>query len=97
MLLQDFAEAEHAHEQFLHALVTQSFLGHQSLVVLFGEVFSHTTALCRLVRGAKERGIDWDQVKVRGMGVRDEPRQLHKWVILGVAFSSNDNWLCSYT
>jgi hypothetical protein len=64
--LQDFAEAEHAHERFLHALVTQSFLSHQLLGRQFGEVFEQSSKLCRLVRGARERGIDWEQVKVRG-------------------------------
>ncbi|KAF8058112.1 GCP4 [Scenedesmus sp. PABB004] len=60
---QDFAEAEHAHERFLHALLTQSFLSHTSLVRQLGEVFGQTSALCRLVRGARERGIDWEQAR----------------------------------
>lgn len=63
-MLQDFAEAEHAHERFLHALVTQSFLSHTSLVRQLGQVFEQTSALCRLVKGARERGIDWAQVQV---------------------------------
>jgi hypothetical protein len=61
---QDFSEAEHAHERFLHALVTQSFLGHSAIVKQIGEVFGQTRALCRLVRGARERGIDCDAVTV---------------------------------
>eukprot|EP00775_Hariotina_reticulata_P005315 gene5317-5550_t len=61
---QDFSEAEHAHERFLHALVTQSFLGHSAIVKQIGEVFGQTRALCRLVKGARERGIDCDAVEV---------------------------------
>lgn len=64
-LKQDFSEAEHAHHSFLHALMTQSFLLQGSMIGLFGQVFSHINTLCRLVKGAREQGLDWEAVKVQ--------------------------------
>lgn len=69
--LQDFEEAERAHDRFLQALVAQSFLGSGILGKQLSEVFGQSAALCRLVKGAREDGIDWPQVQVRmpgGMG-----------------------------
>jgi hypothetical protein len=80
--LQDFAEAEHAHERFLHALVTQSFLSHQILGRQLSQVFGQSSALCRLVRGARERGIDWQQVQVRGWCMCEGHRVLQQAVHL---------------
>eukprot|EP00878_Enallax_costatus_P030452 GHUV01033156.1.p1 GENE.GHUV01033156.1~~GHUV01033156.1.p1 ORF type:complete len:360 (+),score=144.69 GHUV01033156.1:480-1559(+) len=60
---QDFSEAEYAHERFLHALVSQSFLGHHTLTNHLGEVFSQVMELSRLVQGSREQGIDWDAIK----------------------------------
>lgn len=66
---QDFSEAERAHDCFLHALVTQSFLSHASLCRQFGEVFGQARRLCGVVARARGgEGIDWKQVEVRGEG-----------------------------
>ncbi|KAF6261046.1 gamma-tubulin complex component protein [Scenedesmus sp. NREL 46B-D3] len=75
---QDFAEAEHAHERFLHALVTQSFLSHQMLGNQFSQVFEQSSALCRLVRGARERGIDWQQVQSKTLQQYDKAPYLRQ-------------------
>ncbi|KAI8466120.1 MAG: gamma tubulin interacting protein [Monoraphidium minutum] len=61
---QDFSEAERAHDAFLHALVTQSFLGHASLCRQFGEVFGQARRLCGVVARARAgEGVDWRQVQ----------------------------------
>ncbi|WIA33536.1 hypothetical protein OEZ86_006660 [Tetradesmus obliquus] len=60
---QDFEEAERAHDRFLQALVAQSFLGSGILGKQLSEVFGQSAALCRLVKGAREDGIDWPQVQ----------------------------------
>jgi hypothetical protein len=63
---QDFSEAERAHDRFLHALVTQSFLSHASLCRQFGEVFGQARRLCGIVARARGgEGVDWAAVQVR--------------------------------
>lgn len=62
---QDFAAVEHAHGQFVAAIRAHSLLNMPSWTRALAEVFGTARELTRLVRGAKERGLDCDLLRVR--------------------------------
>lgn len=53
-----------AHEKFVKALKQQSLLYSNKLMSEMARVFVLARQLCGLVKGARERGIDFDAVQV---------------------------------